>query len=151
MSLHTVVRWICGQRDSRDTSARAAHLRTGEWGERVAVEALRKRGYKVLGQRIRVGRHDELDIIARQGATLVFVEVKTRASERMGRPIESVTRAKRQRVSRAAMRYMGKLKKKPPYFRFDVVEVIGTEGEAPPEVRHIENVFTLPSSYKIGW
>jgi len=128
-----------------------AHLRTGKWGEKVAAAHLRRQGLKVLGERVRVGRRDELDIVAREGETLVFVEVKTRASERMGRPVESIKKAKRHALARAAMGYMKQLKRKPPYFRFDVVEVVGVEGEGEPVVRHIPNAFSLPMRYRVPW
>ncbi len=133
------------------SSDEPAHLRAGRWGEELAAKYLRRHGYKILETRIRVGRRDELDIIAREGDILVFVEVKTRATERMGRPVESVKKNKRDALARAAMRYMKRLRRKPPQFRFDVVEVIGREGEGVPEVRHLTNVFTLPKSYRVSW
>ena len=128
-----------------------AHLRAGKWGESVAAAYLRRNGYKVLGQRVRVGRRDELDIVVRDGETLVFVEVKTRASERMGRPIESVKKNKRRVMGRAAWGYMKRLRTKPPYFRFDVVEVVGIEGDGNPVVRHIPNAFSLPARHRVPW
>lgn len=118
------------------------HLRAGEWGEKQAARLLRRKGYRILGQRIRVGRRDELDIVARQGDTLVFVEVKTRADERVARPSSAIRSAKRRTMRRAAMRYVNKLREKPSYLRFDVMEVIGREGGGDPEIRHIENAFT---------
>ncbi len=127
------------------------HLRTGLWGEAQAATHLRQNGYKVLGQRVRVGVRDEIDLIARQGETLVFVEVKTRASEEWGRPVSAVNRKKRDRLARAAMRYMSRLRTKPPYFRFDVIEVIGQEGLPPTDIRHLQNVFGLPKGYKVPW
>ncbi len=128
-----------------------SHLRAGKWGEGVAARYLKKQGMKIVDTRVRVGRRDELDIVAREGETLVFVEVKTRASERMGRPIESVKKNKRHVLGRAAWGYMKRLKQKPPYFRFDVVEVVGLEGEGDPVVRHIPNAFNLPARYRVPW
>ena len=55
-----------------------AHLRVGVWGEALAVRFLKKKKYKIIGKRVRVGKHDEIDIIARDGKILVFVEVKYR-------------------------------------------------------------------------
>lgn len=135
----------------RKTSDEPAHLRAGRWGEAVAAVYLRRHGFKVLGERVRVGRRDELDIVARDGATLVFVEVKTRASERMGRPIESIKKGKRHALGRAALGYMKRLKQKPPYFRFDVIEVVGCEESGEPVVRHIPNAFTLPARNRVPW
>lgn len=129
----------------------AAHLRAGKWGEDVAARYLKKQGMKILDTRVRVGRRAELDIVAREDETLVFVEVKTRASERMGRPLDAVKKDKRAILGRAAWGYMRRLKRKPPYFRFDVVEVVGVEGGDDPEVRHIPNAFTLPPRYRVPW
>lgn len=126
-------------------------MRTGLWGESHAATHLRHQGYKVLGQRVRVGVRDEIDLIVRHGQTLVFVEVKTRADELWGRPVAAVDRKKRDRLARAALRYMMRLRTKPPYFRFDVVEVIGQEGADPEEIRHLQNVFGLPPGFKVPW
>ena len=127
------------------------HLLQGLWGEHHAVKLLKEKGYRILGKRVRMGTRDELDIVARQENVLVFVEVKTRQNENFGRPISSVDRAKRHALSRAAIRYLVKLRKRPDYFRFDVVEVIGSEGVGVPTLRHIENAFTLDAGYRIPW
>ena len=132
-------------------SGQPAHLKSGLWGEKVAARMLKRKGYKILAQRLRVGRRDEIDIVARQKDVMVFVEVKTRASEDFGRPITAVNRAKRNRQSRAAIRFMKKLKTKPTYFRFDVVEVIGTYETTNPEIRHIENAFNLSPGLRVPW
>lgn len=129
----------------------AEHLEIGLWGEACAEKHLATIGMKILGRRIRVGKYDELDLLVREGDTLVFVEVKTRRSEAFGRPASAVNKKKRHRMSRAAIRYMGKLKKKPPYFRFDIVEVVGKPDHGDPIVRHIPNAFNLDKQYRITW
>ncbi len=131
--------------------AAPAHLRAGEWGEERACEHLRRAGLKILGRRVRVGRRDEMDILARDRDTLVFVEVKTRADESFGRPSRSVDKEKRRNLSRAALRYMKAMKAPPPYFRFDIVEVIGSERAGPPLIRHHPNAFTLSQPYHYPW
>ena len=123
----------------------------GRWGEACAERHLRDKGYRILGRRVRVGRRDELDLVAADGAVLVFVEVKTRAGEDFGRPAAAVNRAKRHHVSRAAARYLKNLPRRPDHFRFDVVEVIGREEAGAPVVRHIENAFTLAAPYRLSW
>jgi putative endonuclease len=125
-----------------------AHLATGEWGETIAARALVHAGYKVLGRRVRVGVRDELDVVARDGNILVFVEVKTRREETFGRPASAVDRAKRHTLSRAAVRYLKKLGR-PVNFRFDVMEVIGIPGDIAPEIRHICNAFSLDRCYRL--
>ncbi len=126
------------------------HLATGRWGEEIAERTLRDKGYRTVGRRVAVGR-DELDLVMRSGATLVFVEVKTRADVAFGRPAEAVDRHKRRKLSRAAVRYLMNLREKPEYFRFDVVEVIGRAEDAEPRVEHIENAFPLDGRYRLPW
>ena len=134
----------------RRRPAGAAHLRTGAWGEAQAERFLRQAGYRILGRRVRLGR-DELDLVARHAETLVFVEVKTRASEEFGRPLDAVKPAKRHSLSRAAIRYLKRLRARPSFFRFDVIEVIGTVAAGAPRIRHIENAFTLDPAYRVFW
>lgn len=128
-----------------------SHLKAGRWGERVAERHLKKKGFKITGRRVRVGKRDELDLIAKAGSVLVFVEVKTRRNEDYGRPFSSVDAAKRKHLSRAAVAYLKKENIKPEFIRFDVVEVIGEPGGASPEIRHIENAFPLDSAYRLWW
>lgn len=127
------------------------HLRTGIWGERIAARHLRRSGMRILGKRVRIGRHDEIDLVAREKNELVFVEVKTRASEEYGRPVDAVTPAKQRALCRAAARYLARLKQKPDTFRFDVVEVVGNPKGPPPEVRHIRRAFAMDTRYQQSW
>lgn len=129
------------------SQSEAPHLATGRRGEKQAERFLKKAGYKILGRRVRAGKHDEIDLIARQDDTMVFVEVKTRKNETMGRPSAAVSRDKRRKLSRAAVTFLQKRKLRPPYIRFDIIEVI----DEPPEIRHIENAFQLEGGYRIWW
>lgn len=128
-----------------------AHLRTGEWGEQVAERFLGRAGFKITGRRVRFGSRQELDLVGWYGRVLVFVEVKTRANENLGRGWTSVNRAKQRQLSRAAWSYLRALKEKPEYFRFDVVEVVGQPGDPQPLVRHIENAFQLSPEIRLPW
>ncbi len=123
--------------------------KTGAWGEKQAELFLKKKGYRILGRRVRVGTRDELDLVARDGSVLVFVEVKTRAHEKFGRPSDAVNRRKRHVQSRAAVRYLKATGQTAPCFRFDVVEVIGATEDPCPQIRHIENAFALDRRYRI--
>ena len=120
---------------------------TGLWGEDCARRFLAHKGYRILGSRVRLDSRDEIDILARDGEQLVFVEVKTRASERFGRPFRAVDRDKRHALCRAAVRYLKSKHFPEVEFRFDVVEVIGSVGDRSPEVRHIECAFQLDRRY----
>ncbi|AKJ63394.1 YraN family protein [Kiritimatiella glycovorans] len=127
------------------------HLRTGRWGERRAAKWLRRRGYRICGRRVRAGRRGELDIVARDGETLVFVEVKTRRSRGPARPAASVNRRKRRTLRRAALSYLKRMRPPPRYFRFDVIEVIGPRGTRRPEIRHIRGALSLRNDQKTWW
>jgi putative endonuclease len=123
------------------------HLETGLWGEVQAERYLRRRGFRILERRLRIGRRDELDLVCRKGKTLVFVEVKTRRRETFGRPLTAVDVRKRRALSRAAVRYLGAARYPDVDFRFDIVEVIGVPPDPRPVVRHIPNAFTLDPRY----
>jgi putative endonuclease len=141
----TVKRLLCPGTAPSATSKAS----TGSWGEVQAERALRQKGYAILGRQVHVGRRDELDLVARDGAVLVFVEVKTRKTEAFGRPDAAVNRAKRHYLSRAAVRYIKQLRQPPNAFRFDVVEVVGTPDTPAPLIRHIENAFPLDRCYRV--
>jgi putative endonuclease len=128
------------------------HLRTGEWGEDIAAAHLKKQGYRILGRRIRPAPRAELDIVAQKDGLLLFVEVRTRASEDFGRAASTLRREKRRNVSRAARKYLMKLRKKPDFTRIDVIEVVGSpEDRAPPVVRQLEHAFKIQEPHGLQW
>lgn len=106
----------------------------GSEGERLVRDYLTGRGYKVLDMNYRRGP-GEIDVIARQGGTLVFVEVKRRTDDRYGRPAEAVTPQKRERIVRTALLYMQEKQCDDAPARFDIVEL------TPGEINHIEGAF----------
>jgi putative endonuclease len=99
----------------------------GKRGEDLACAELEKRGYIILDRRFRT-RCGELDIVAREGSILVFVEVKARSGCNFGTPFESVTWKKRQRLSRMAASYLYVKRLTVVPCRFDVVSVIELQG-----------------------
>lgn len=109
----------------------------GSAGESAAAAYLKKKRYKILAQNYSC-RFGEIDIIAQQGKYVVFVEVKTRKNENFAQAREFVTRAKQERVMKAAMLWLQQSDSdlQP---RFDVIEVVG-EGRAQ-KITHIENAF----------
>lgn len=126
--------------------------RAGIWGEGKAEEYLRGKGYGILGRRVKL-RRDEIDLVATcrvQGAEMVvFVEVKTRASDAFGGGKAALDRRKRHALCRAAAMYMRTLPKRP--FRFDLVEVVGSpDSGRPPEMRHYTNAFPMDLRYVHG-
>lgn len=113
----------------------------------MAEACLARKGYRILGRRVRPDRRDEIDLVARDEQSLVFVEVKTRRSEAFGRPFESIDSAKRAALNRAAVRYLQQIGFPRMYYRFDTVEVVGSPGDPEPVVRHIENAFPFDRRY----
>ncbi len=103
--------------------AKAAHMKLGMRGEAAACRLLRAKGLDILARGCRTPR-GEVDIIARDGATLVFVEVKTKRASSRSRPGENLKRRQKARVYRAALYYMKELGRPKIPFRFDVVEVL---------------------------
>jgi putative endonuclease len=99
-------------------------------GEDLAVDVLAGRGYAILERRYRTD-HGEIDIIALDGETLVFVEVRAKASGEFGTAAESVTREKRRRVVRMAAAYLARHDLVDPQCRFDVVAIDGALSEEP--------------------
>jgi putative endonuclease len=94
----------------------------GKSGEDLACRELERRGYTVLARRYRI-RGAELDIVARDGPTLVFIEVKARDGHEFGDAAEAVTWLKRRRIVSAARHYMMKHRLHDCPCRFDVVSV----------------------------
>ncbi len=99
----------------------------GKLGEDEACRELRRRGYAILarGYRTRCG---ELDIVARDGDVLVFVEVKTRSGGAFGSPLEAVTARKRLKLVRMALEYVTRSRLSHVACRFDVVGVLRQAG-----------------------
>lgn len=102
---------------------RAAHLRLGRRGESLACRTLRTAGIEVLARNYQ-GRHGEIDIVARDGETLCFVEVKTRRRSINSTPGEAVGTAKRGRICAAAREYLRSIGIPAVPYRFDIVEVV---------------------------
>jgi len=100
---------------------------TGRLGESEAAGFLEKKGYRVLERNYRC-RFGEIDIVARDGAAIVFVEVKTRASDRFGTPGESVDSRKQLKITRTAQYYIESNRLGEVDMRFDVVGVGIREG-----------------------
>jgi len=114
-------------------------MKLGQRGEILAVTFLKKKGYKVIEQNFKT-RIGEIDIIASDGKTLVFIEVKTRESISYGQPFEAVNSFKRRKISNVALLYLKRFKEVPPC-RFDVVSINYSQGR--PEVELIRDAFEV--------
>lgn len=128
--------------------AEPEHLRRGRLGERAAKRHLRGGGLKFLTANFRSER-GEIDLIFRDGDCLVFVEVKSRSSEDWTRPAAAVDARKRRLLSQTALDYLKLLRNPEVKIRFDIVEVLLTDGKVS-EVRHLPNTFSLSKPYRYG-
>ena len=112
----------------------------GEYGERVAVDFLRSTGHRILKRNFKGPRRGEVDIIARHGRLLLFVEVKTRRKDAKIRPLDAVDKAKQQLIERGANAWLKLLKSRNLPWRFDVIEVWLEDGELP-DINHVRDAF----------
>lgn len=112
----------------------------GRLGEQAAGAFLRTLGHRVLASNFRV-HGGEIDLVARDGKTLVFVEVKTQQSSAWIDPQERVTGSKRRRLIHAARAYVRTHRLGESPCRFDIVTVILSDRDAAPKVEHIKDAF----------
>jgi putative endonuclease len=111
----------------------------GPRGEAVAAEFLTARGYRVVSRNFRCPQ-GEIDIIAVDGDTVVFVEVKSRRSGQAADPETNVDRRKRRRLVRAALVYAGRKGLDDCPCRFDVIAIVLPEKDEP-QIEHFEDAF----------
>ena len=114
-------------------------LAKGAQGERIATDYLKRLGYRIHMRNYRC-RQGEIDVIAWDGAALVFVEVRTRSGGEPGAPLASVDRRKQDRITRVAMAYVQEYQLRNTELRFDVVAVT-CPPDGPPEVMHVPAAF----------
>lgn len=112
----------------------------GKTGETIAARYLKKNGYRILSQNYR-NTFGEIDIIAKEKDTLVFVEVKSRTSGHFGSPKDAVTPKKQRQISKVALAYLKTTDQGRAKARFDVVTV--TADAPKPAVDIIKNAFEL--------
>jgi putative endonuclease len=112
----------------------------GKTGEDLACRELERRGYAIVARRYRQ-RRGELDIIARDGATLVFVEVKAREDLRFGGGSDAITALKQRRMMQLAVEYMARHHVTDCPCRFDVVSIHFEAGQ--PVLEVFQNAFDV--------
>ncbi|HRI87233.1 MAG TPA: YraN family protein [Candidatus Hydrogenedentes bacterium] len=111
----------------------------GRQGESLAAKHLKRAGYRILARNAVFGKY-EIDIIAREGDTIAFVEVKTRRSNAFLEPEVNVTRTKQQHIRKAAAAYRHQNPSRTTYYRFDIVSIVMPETGAP-QVTIFRNAF----------
>ncbi|MEX2581767.1 MAG: YraN family protein [Gemmatimonadota bacterium] len=113
----------------------------GDWGERSAAQYLERRGWTILDRKFRAGRK-EIDLVARRGEVVAFVEVKTRVALGYGHPFESIGPRKRRQIASTAQAWIDRFGDGDSIFRFDAVAVTRS-ATGGPEIEHLEDAWGL--------
>lgn len=125
--------------------AKTWRMHVGETGERFAMRALQEKGFSILAHDCKTPRA-ELDLVCRDGATLVFVEVKTRflraKTDVVPAPREMLSETQKRRIFRGALYWMRAMPKNAVRYRFDLVEVVLRPG-GPFMIRHSPGFLSL--------
>jgi putative endonuclease len=132
--------------------AATANSEAGTRGETAAAEFLEKRhGFKIVVRNWRSPRdeRDEIDLVARDGDVLVFIEVKARAADALVPGYFAVNERKKRVLRRAVHAYLSALPNPPRTFRFDVVEV-SLSPRLPAQCLHFENIPLFPKGYHVA-
>ncbi len=141
------------------------HLALGQLGERMAARFLERKGFRLVAAnfRLAVGRntrgqvvHNETDLVAYEGETLCFVEVKTRRSDLFALPESNVDLHKQRQITRAARVYRRTFNLTNALFRYDVVSVLLPPAQAdgsvvPPQLRLLRGFWTEERFRKRSW
>jgi putative endonuclease len=145
----------------RDAVPRAPHFELGRRGEALAIAHLERAGYRIVAANfsVPIGRNTrdilinaEIDVVAYDGPTLCFIEVKTRASDAFAAPQANVDRRKRRQIARAARGYRRMLGLRSAPYRYDVVTVLlPAETEKRSQVELLKNFWTDEKLRKRNW
>ena len=111
----------------------------GEWGEGIAADFLTARGYEILARNIRTPA-GEIDLLARRGGLLVFIEVKTRRGEGFGPPEEAITAVKQQHMEDSALAWLAEHPGEGGNWQFDVIAIYQPPDDRQPEITHLEGM-----------
>ena len=112
----------------------------GDRGERAAVGYLKQQGFRIVARQHR-NHYGEVDIIAQEGQSIVFVEVKTRTSTNDGQPFEAVDLRKQEKITRVALAWLKQNKRLEQPARFDVVSILWPDDKGEPQIQHFRNAF----------
>src|SRR6266853_4963685 len=146
------MRLLFTRESGQDAASPAPHFRLGRRGEALAIEHLERAGYRIVAANfsVPIGRdrrdvlvNAEIDVVAYDGPTLCFIEVKTRASDEFNPPQANVDLHKRRQIARAARGYRRMLGQMSAPYRYDVVAVLlPGETEAGSRVELLKNFWT---------
>ena len=112
----------------------------GQLGENLAEKYLKKQCYKILEKNYRYSRIAEIDIIAKDKDTIVFVEVKTRTNLNFGHPFEAINKTTLQHLYQTGLIYLQNTKEKYKTYRIDIIGITTNSDEKTPKFEHIKNI-----------
>ena len=141
-------------------SQRSPHFELGERGEALAREHLERSGYRIVAANfsLPIGRNTrdaivqaEIDLVAYDGGTVCFIEVKTRTSDEIAPPQRNVDLRKRRQIARAARGYRRMFGLMAAPYRYDVVTVIAKPGDSEPRIELLKSFWTDAQLRKRTW
>ena len=127
------LRWAGGV----DATVRPSRVAVGQQGEQLAERYLKRRGFRIVARNFRAAGA-EIDLVAMDDETLVFIEVKRRIGTSAGTPGEAVDARKQEQIRRAARIFVGRYRADDHRMRFDVVAI---SGAGRPQIEHLKDAF----------
>ena len=97
----------------------------GKYGEDVAVDFLRKRGFEILERNFRYSKYSEIDIVAKKDKIVYFIEVKYRTNSIFGMPLESITKSKLEKIKKGVSYYISKHQGEFCSYRISALSIFG--------------------------
>ena len=114
-------------------------VKIGKFGQKIAAEFLQKRGYIILAENF-LTRFGEIDLVAQSGPQIVFVEVKTRLSQKFGLPEEAIDANKKEKLLQAGLEYLAKNQVLSDNYRFDCVAIEIERAKKIARIRHHKGI-----------
>lgn len=122
-------------------NSKSMNKAVGKFGEDAACRYLEKLGWKILARNYRYSRYAEIDIVAKDNGTIVFVEVKARSTTDFGHPFEAVNYKKLQNILKAGLAYLKSSSESYKRYRIDIISVLGKSGtKTEPKIEHLKDV-----------
>lgn len=112
----------------------------GLLGENLAEKYLKENGYKILERNYRYSRIAEIDIIAKDKDTIVFIEVKSRSNLNFGHPFEAINKTKLQHIFQTGLFYLQNTKEKYKNYRIDIIGITTNTNDKMPKIEHIKDI-----------
>ncbi|HPD34015.1 MAG TPA: YraN family protein [Bacteroidota bacterium] len=116
-------------------------IERGNDGEKIAEKYLQDLGYKIIKRKFHFGKVGEIDLIAKDGETIVFVEVKARKSSDYGSGFEAITPTKQKHLINVARGFLYVNELNDAFTRFDAISI--NLSKSPPEIEHLKNIITI--------